>query len=85
MWCLVGDGAGRFAFPEIQPAFDGMLAIAKLLRTCWRLFEMRLSEVVDDLPTYYMSSARVTCPWENKGKVMRILGEQYRERRCQTY
>ena len=42
---------------------------------------MRLSEVVDDLPTYYMSSARVNCPWEHKGKVMRILSEQYRERR----
>jgi len=78
---LVGDGGGQFAFPELHPAFDGLLAIAKLLELL-AIYDIRLSEVVDDLPAYYMSSARVTCPWENKGKVMRILGEQYRERRA---
>lgn len=78
---LVGDGDGRFSFPELHPAFDGMLAIAKLLEFL-AAYDMRLSEVVDDLPAYYMSSARVTCPWEHKGKVMRILSEQYRERRA---
>jgi len=72
---------GRFVFPELQPAFDGMLAIAKLLELL-AFFKMRLSEVVDDLPTYYMSTTTVNCPWENKGKVMRILSEQYRERRA---
>ncbi len=78
---LVGDGRGGFVFPALQPAFDGMLAIAKLLELL-ATFEMRLSEVVDDLPAYYMSNTRVTCPWENKGRVMRILSEQYRERRA---
>ena len=77
---LVGDGRGSFVTPALQPAFDGMLAIAKLLELL-ATFEMRLSEVVDDLPPYYMSTTRVTCPWEHKGKVMRILSEQYRERR----
>jgi mannose-1-phosphate guanylyltransferase/phosphomannomutase len=78
---MVGDGRGGFVFPALQPAFDGMLAIAKLLELL-ATFDMRLSEVVDDLPTYHMSSTSVTCPWENKGKVMRILSEQYRERRA---
>ncbi|HEY4385966.1 MAG TPA: mannose-1-phosphate guanyltransferase, partial [Ktedonobacteraceae bacterium] len=78
---LVGDGRGSFVFPALHPAFDGMLAIAKLLELL-ATFDMRLSEVVDDLPTYYMSSTRVPCPWEHKGKVMRILSEQYRERRA---
>ncbi|MBO0795719.1 MAG: nucleotidyl transferase, partial [Ktedonobacteraceae bacterium] len=78
---LVGDGRGGFVFPSLQPAFDGMLAIAKLLELL-AIFETRLSEVVDDLPAYYMSSTSVTCPWEHKGKVMRILSEQYRERRA---
>jgi mannose-1-phosphate guanylyltransferase/phosphomannomutase len=77
---LVGDGRGGFVFPALQPAFDGMLAIAKLLELL-ATFQMRLSEVVDDLPAYYMSTTRVSCPWEYKGKVMRILSEQYRERR----
>ncbi len=78
---LVGDGRGGFVFPDLHPAFDVMLAIAKLLELL-STFQMRLSEVVDDLPTYYMSTTRVSCPWEHKGKVMRILGEQYRERRA---
>jgi mannose-1-phosphate guanylyltransferase/phosphomannomutase len=78
---LVGDGQGGFVFPVLQPAFDGMLAIAKLLELL-ATFKLRLSEVVDDLPAYYLSSTRVSCPWEHKGKVMRILSEQYRERRA---
>ncbi len=78
---LVGDGAGGFVFPALQPAFDGMLAILKLLELL-ATFEMRLSEVVDDLPPYYLSHTTVNCPWEHKGKVMRILSEQYRERRA---
>ena len=78
---LAGDGRGGFVFPSLQPAFDGMLAIAKLLELL-ATFQTRLSDVVDDLPAYYISSTRVTCPWEHKGKVMRILSEQYRERRA---
>lgn len=78
---LAGDGRGGFVFPALQPAFDGMLAIAKLLELL-ATFQVRLSDVVDDLPAYYISSTRVTCPWEYKGKVMRILSEQYRERRA---
>ncbi len=78
---LVGDGRGGFVFPSLHPTFDGMLAIAKLLELL-ATFQMRLSEVVDDLPAYYMSTTRVSCPWEHKGKVMRILSEQYRERRA---
>jgi len=77
---LAGDGTGGFVFPAMQPAFDGMLAVIKLLELL-ATFEMRLSEVVDDLPSYYISRTMVNCPWESKGKVMRILSEQYRDRR----
>ncbi|HYB01943.1 MAG TPA: nucleotidyl transferase, partial [Ktedonobacteraceae bacterium] len=77
---MVGDGAGGFVFPDLHPAFDGLLVIVKLLESL-AVFDMRLSNVVDDLPAYYMSRTMVNCPWESKGKVMRILSEQYRERR----
>ena len=79
---LVGDGNGGFIFPELQPAFDGMVAIAKLLEALAR-YETTLSEVVDNLPPYHLIRVDVNCPWEYKGKVMRILSEQYRERREQ--
>jgi mannose-1-phosphate guanylyltransferase/phosphomannomutase len=78
---LVGDGAGSYVFPELQPAFDGMLATVKLLELL-ATYQMDLSAVVNDLPAYYMSRTTVNCPWEHKGKVMRILSEQYRERRA---
>ena len=78
---LVGDGSGQFAFPEMHPAFDGMLAIAKLLELL-ATFNMRLSEVVDDLPAYYHEQCACHLPLGTQRKVMRILSEQYRERRA---
>ncbi|MGO8946838.1 MAG: sugar phosphate nucleotidyltransferase [Ktedonobacterales bacterium] len=77
---LVGDGAGAFAFPEFHPAFDGMYALMKLLEALAR-FNTELSSVVNGLPPYHLIRTQVSCPWEYKGKVMRILSEQYRERR----
>jgi mannose-1-phosphate guanylyltransferase / phosphomannomutase len=77
---LVGDGAGAFAFPEFHPAFDGMYALMKLLEALAR-FNTELSAVVSSLPPYHLIRTQVNCPWEYKGKVMRILSEQYRERR----
>jgi mannose-1-phosphate guanylyltransferase / phosphomannomutase len=77
---LVGDGAGNFVFPEFHPAFDGMFATLKLLEALAR-FNTKLSDVVNALPPYHLIRTQVNCPWEYKGKVMRILSEQYRERR----
>jgi mannose-1-phosphate guanylyltransferase/phosphomannomutase len=77
---MVGDGAGGFVFPELHPAFDAMFALMKLLESLAR-FNTKLSEVVEQLPPYYLIRTQVNCPWEFKGKVMRILSEQYREPR----
>jgi mannose-1-phosphate guanylyltransferase/phosphomannomutase len=77
---LVGDGAGGFVFPDFHPAFDGMYAMVKLLESLAR-FETKLSDVVGQLPPYHLIRTQVNCPWEYKGKVMRMLSEQYRERR----
>jgi mannose-1-phosphate guanylyltransferase/phosphomannomutase len=79
---MVGDGAGSFSFPEFQPVFDGMFAMMKLLEALAR-DSTTLSEVVASLPPYHLIRTQVNCPWEYKGKVMRILSEQYRERREQ--
>jgi mannose-1-phosphate guanylyltransferase / phosphomannomutase len=40
-----------------------------------------LSEVVHGLPRYHLNQTRVPCRWEHKGKVMRILNQQYQDRR----
>jgi mannose-1-phosphate guanylyltransferase/phosphomannomutase len=75
---MVGDGAGGFIFPIFHPGFDGMFAIANIMGLLTAA-NATLSDVVGSLPPYYMSSTKVSCPWERKGRIMRILHEQYRD------
>lgn len=75
---MVGDGSGGYIFPSFQPAFDGMYAIAELMGLLVAN-STTLAEVVAGLPPYYMTATKVNCPWERKGRIMRILHEQYRE------
>lgn len=77
---LLGDGTGNLIFPGYYPIADGMFAIVKLIELL-ALRDARLAEIVRELPHYYMSQARVPCRWENKGKVMRILNQQYQDRK----
>jgi mannose-1-phosphate guanylyltransferase/phosphomannomutase len=77
---LLGDGAGNYIFPSFYPVADGLFAIVKIMELL-TLHGKRLSQVIHELPRYYMHQARVPCRWEHKGKVMRILNQQYQERR----
>src|SRR5205814_4047238 len=74
---LAGDGQGSFIFPEFQPTADGLFAISKLMELT-ALHKARFTEVIKQLPQYALASTRVPCRWEDKGRVMRILNEQYR-------
>ncbi len=69
---LAGDTSGGFIFPEFHPAFDGLFAFAKLLEML-ALQNTTLSEVRGMLPAYFMASETVSCPWEVKGRIMRVL------------
>ncbi len=75
---MLGDGNGGFIFPAFHPSFDGMYAIAQMVGLLSHA-GATLDDVVGDLPSYYMSSTKVSCPWERKGRIMRILHEQYRD------
>ncbi|MGI8588479.1 MAG: sugar phosphate nucleotidyltransferase [Chloroflexia bacterium] len=75
---LTGQGNGSFAFADFHPAPDGMFAIAKLVEMTARL-QTKLSDVVNDLPRYAMLRKDVGCRWDDKGKVMRLLNERYRD------
>ncbi|MDQ3703550.1 MAG: sugar phosphate nucleotidyltransferase [Chloroflexota bacterium] len=72
---LVGDGQGSYVFPDFHPGFDGMMAVARLLQYLG-VVQQRLSEVVALVPAYFLASAEVACPWDAKGRVMRVLHEQ---------
>ena len=41
------------------------------------LRQAAVSEIVADLPTFFMAHHRVDCPWEAKGTVMRLLNQSY--------
>jgi len=73
---LAGDSIGGVIFPQFQPAMDAMFGVVKLLELLARRGTL-LSEVVEQLPRYHVASTRVSCPWESKGRVMRLLSQQY--------
>lgn len=75
---IAGDNQGSFIFPQFQPAADGLFTIAKVMELTARQ-KIRFTQALENLPHYAMSSTRVPCRWEDKGRVMRILNEQYRD------
>ena len=74
---MAGDGQGSFIFPEFQPTADGLFTVAKLMELT-ALQGTRFTQAIKNLPHYALASTRVPCRWEDKGRVMRILNEQYR-------
>lgn len=74
---LATDGEGGFIFPSFHPGMDGMFAAAKIIELTIKRGE-RIIEVVNSLPSYALVRTKVACRWEDKGKVMRMLNEQYK-------
>lgn len=72
------DGNGNFIFPEFHPAVDGMMATARLLQYL-AVRRLPLSEVVTYLPSMYLARKSVHCPWDAKGRVMRLLNDRYKD------
>jgi mannose-1-phosphate guanylyltransferase/phosphomannomutase len=78
---MAADGVGNFVFPQFQAAIDGLMATAKLLEFL-ALQQTSLAEVVSGLPAFHVVHREVSCPWEAKGTVMRLLNQQYKDRRA---
>jgi mannose-1-phosphate guanylyltransferase / phosphomannomutase len=75
---LLGDGNGNYVFPAFHPSADGLFTTIKLIELL-TINQSRLSDLVTNLPQYHLFQTRVPCRWESKGKVMRLLNEQYQE------
>lgn len=80
---LAIDGTGSYIFPDFQPAVDGMMATVRLLEYM-AARQMPLSEIVRYLPQVNMAKTAVPCPWEYKGKVMRLLNNIYKHHHVET-
>ena len=73
------DGEGSFVCGCFQPAPDALFMSVKLLELISEE-QLPLSELVKQVPPFYMASRAIHCPWELKGKVMlqiRRFTEQY--------
>jgi mannose-1-phosphate guanylyltransferase/phosphomannomutase len=79
---MATDGMGNFVFPEFQAAIDGLMATVKLLEYL-ATQQSSLASVVSELPPFYTAQRQVPCPWEAKGTVMRLLNQQYKDRRAE--
>jgi mannose-1-phosphate guanylyltransferase/phosphomannomutase len=79
---LGADGQGNFVFPQFQAAVDALMATVKLLEFL-ATQPASVSEVVAGLPEFHLKQEQVSCPWEAKGTVMRLLNEQYKDRRAE--
>jgi len=72
---FAGNSSGEFIFPNLHPAPDALFAFAKTLEML-ALQGTTLAQVQQSLPRVYMTQAAVRCPWEAKGRVMRVLTEE---------
>lgn len=68
---------------HFQPAFDGLYSLAKILELMARE-KMNLSELVSVLPPYYTDRKSVDCSWEDKGRIMRSLFEENKEKEIEV-
>ncbi len=75
---FAGDERGGFIFPEMHPGFDAPFSFGKLL-SMLQSTGLKLSEVVDALPTFHLAYEQVPCPSDAKGAVMRQISELARD------
>ncbi|MGH2461237.1 MAG: nucleotidyl transferase, partial [Chloroflexota bacterium] len=80
---LAGDDQGGIIFSQFQPAMDALFSVVKILELL-ATQEASLSDELDALPSYYTVQTKVPCPWDSKGKVMRLLSQQYQSSALQN-
>ncbi|MBA2625247.1 MAG: NTP transferase domain-containing protein [Acidimicrobiia bacterium] len=71
---LAASPDGGFIFPGFLPAYDAMVAFAKVLELLAEV-GTSLSKIVAGLPRAHVAHDTVPTPWEQKGGVMRSLVE----------
>ncbi|HEX6538307.1 MAG TPA: sugar phosphate nucleotidyltransferase [Candidatus Dormibacteraeota bacterium] len=76
---LAADGTGGFAWPQYLAAFDAMYTVVKLLELR-AVTGVTLRDAREALPHSAYVTATEFCPWEAKGRVMRVLLDGHREK-----
>jgi mannose-1-phosphate guanylyltransferase/phosphomannomutase len=73
---MAGDSRGHFIFPDFHCAVDGMMALAKILEFL-ATQKVSLGAIVSNMPPYYLAERKVSCAWEAKARVMRLIHEKF--------
>ena len=73
---LASDGQGGYCWPEFQLAFDAIFTTAKLLELM-AASKVGIRELAKRLPGVGYAEQSVFCPWEAKGRVMRLVMERH--------
>lgn len=79
---FVGEHTGGFIFTQFQPAFDGMYAIVKILEMMAKK-DIGLHQLLREVPPSFMIKEKVPCSWEMKGKIMRYMMEDSRDKKSE--
>jgi len=78
-----GEETGGFVFPDFQRGYDGIFAAAKSVEILAR-GNTALSNLYSDLPNFYMARETVPCSMDLRGRIMRSLIEEFRDRQVDT-
>ncbi|MDQ6691545.1 MAG: sugar phosphate nucleotidyltransferase, partial [Candidatus Dormibacteraeota bacterium] len=73
---LASDGAGGYAWPHFQLAFDASYTVARVLELM-AATGVSLGQVKQQIPTVGYRHESLFCPWEAKGRVMRSVMERH--------
>ena len=76
---FAGSVGGGYLFPDFLPAYDAVASLCKLLELLAPVKQL-VSELVSELPPSTLIHRRLHCPWGRKGRVMRVLVEQMKDR-----
>ena len=80
---LVATGDGNFAFTEFSTHRDSMFASLKILEMLLNQ-DVKLSELIDSLPTFYYKMTQKECSQALKGKMMRMFLEDAKGKKSST-
>lgn len=72
---FAGNEDGGFIFPQFHYGFDGLFSLTMLVKLL-QAANLKMSELVAQLPEFHVAFDAISCPWEAKGTVMRKLAEQ---------
>ncbi|MGB9592270.1 MAG: hypothetical protein ACPL1K_07120, partial [Candidatus Kryptoniota bacterium] len=73
---FAGSGDGGFIFPDFMPAYDAIMAFAKILEMLATIGE-KMSHLAKHIPEYHIIKREIVASWETKGSIMRNLLEMH--------